>query len=446
MKRLLKWVLILIVLAVVFSAVTYPAVTWWQELSAPKYLTASVSRGRVETVVNSTGTIKPVRTVSVGAFTGGPVKEVTVDFNSEITKISENEWLVQTGGKLEKVKWLALIDDRLQQAAVDRDKAAVETQEAERDRVTALLEQAVKKEVRAANLKNVDPTYISVDEIEQVIYATKTLRAQLKLAEASVRQAMANLKNSEDQLTYTKVMPPKEIDSEKGIKGRVIERKVDPGQTVAGGTFQIVELFTVALEMDTHLYVYASVDEADIGLIQAAGERKRVVKFRVDAYPAELFEGTIHDIRLNSTTTQNVVTYPVIIDAPNRDQKLKPGMTASITFPIDAKENVLRVPASAFLFKPLPAQAAQVHPDDRHYLEVNTAAQAGAVTMRTAVEKADMAQGRQRRIVWKQDGPILRAVPVTLGLIESRYAELLAGDLKEGDVLVTGTEGALAPR
>jgi HlyD family secretion protein len=163
----------------------------------------------------------------------------------------------------------------------------------------------------------------------------------------------------------------------------------------------------------------------------------------VDAYPAELFPGTIYDIRLNSTTTQNVVTYPVIIDAPNREQKLKPGMTANITFPIEAKENVLRVPASALRFTPL---ATQIHPEDRHYVEASVNAQAGAGTTRSAIEKAGMALGRQRRVVWKQDGPLLRAVPVTLGLTENRYAELLAGDLKEDDVVVTGVEGALTPR
>jgi HlyD family secretion protein len=421
------WVLILVVVIIALSAIAYPTMTWWQERNAPKYLTATVSRGRVETVVNSTGTLKAVRTVSVGAFTSGPIKEIYVDFNSEIT---------------EQDHPLALIDDKLQKAAFLRDQAAVATQEAERVRVAALLEQAERKEVRAANLKKIDPTYISVDEMEQVQYATITLKAQLKLAEASVKQAEANLQNSLDQLNYTKVLGPKEIDPKKGIKGIVIDRKVDPGQTVAA-TFQTPELFTIALEMDKHLYVYASVDEADIGLIRAGKDRKEVVKFRVDAYPGELFDGTIHEIRLNTTTTQNVVTYPVIIDAPNREQKLKPGMTANITFAIDAKDDVVRVPASALRFTPLPAQ---VHPDDRHYLEALTSGQGGSGASRTVTEKVGMSQSRQRRVVWIQEGPLLRAVPVTLGLIENRYAELLKGDLTEGQPVVTGTEGALLPR
>src|SRR5204862_4920808 len=109
----------------------------------------------------------------------------------------------------------------------------------------------------------------------------------------------AVLKNSEDNLSYTKIRGPDEIDPDKGITGVVIERKVDPGQTVAA-SFQTPELFTIALEMDKHAHVYASVDEADIGMIRTAQQRRLPAKFTVDAYPGELFEGAIHDIRQNS--------------------------------------------------------------------------------------------------------------------------------------------------
>ena len=189
--------------------------------------------------------------------------------------------------------------------------------------------------------------YISDTEMDQFKYKAKSLKAQRDFAKASILQAKATLKNSQDQLNYTRILGPKEIDPGKGIRGKVIERKVDPGQTVAA-SFQTPELFTIALEMDKHMYVYASVDEADIGMIRATKERKLRVKFTVDAYPGELFEGDIYDIRLNSTTTQNVVTYPVIIDAPNLEQKLQPGMTANITFPIEAKEDVLWSPRAVF--------------------------------------------------------------------------------------------------
>jgi HlyD family secretion protein len=446
MRRLLNWLLILLGVSAIAAVIIYPTMAWWKERNAPKFLTAKVSRGRVETVVNSTGTIKPVRTVAVGAFTSGPIETVKVDFNSWITRTEDGRLVID--GKVQEEDAIALIDNKLQKAAVGRDQAAVDTQKAEQERVDALLEQAIRNHERAVKLQKTDPEYISATEMDQFFYAKKTLTAQLELAKASVRQAAANLQNSQEQLDYTKIKAPKEIDPAKRIKGIVTERKIDPGQTVAA-SFQTPELFTIALEMDKHVYLYASVDEADIGLIRAGKDRKPV-EFTVDAYPGELFKGTIFDIRLNSTTTQNVVTYPVVIDAPNQvvegpkpELKLKPGMTANITFQIDAKEDVLRLPVSALRFTPLPAH---VHPDDQHYLESITAGQAGGGARRTASEKADMARSRHHRIVWIREGLLLRAVPVTLGLIEHRYAELLKGDLKDGDLVISGVEGAIAPK
>jgi HlyD family secretion protein len=431
--------LVVIVIVVgILSAFTYPAMSWLRERSAPKYLTSTVTRGRVETVVNSTGTIKPVRTVSVGAFTSGPIKEVYVDFNSEITQ---------------KGQIVAIIESKLQTAAFNRDKAAMETQVADLERIKALHEQAERNDKRAKALRMKNQEYISDTEMDQFKYNVLTLKAQRDLAAAAVRQAEATLKNSEEQLAYCNIRGPKEIDTSdpdpaKHVKGRVIDRKVDPGQTVAA-SFQTPELFTIALEMDRHMYVFASVDEADIGMIRAGKGRKQGVQFTVDAYPGHLFPGSIHEIRLNSTTTQNVVTYPVVIDAPNEfDEetghlKLKPGMTANITFQIQAKENVLRIPTSALRFTP---QLNQVHPDDRHYLEALTKVTSTEGVKRSASEKASMAKGRQNRLVWVQEDAFLRGVPVTLGLMEHQYAELLKGDLTDGQKLVTGLEGAFGPR
>jgi len=437
MKRWLTWIVILGML-VVLVGLSFPLGTWWRERSAPKFLTAEVTRGRVATVVNSTGTVKPVRTVSVGAFVSGPIKAIFVDFNTEITK---------------KDHVLAVIDDKLLKAVADRDAATVATAEAELQRVESLLEQAERNFKRAEKLRdeNPDKEFISATEMDQFIYSAKTLRAQRILAEASIRQAKAILRNSLDNLAYTNIMGPKEIDPAKGIKGRVIERKVDPGQTVAA-SFQTPELFTIALEMDKHMHLYASVDEADVGLIRDAKERndklpakdrKQLVKFTVDAYPGELFDGDIFDIRMNSTTTQNVVTYPVIIDAPNRHQKLMPGMTANITFQIESKDDVLRVPASALRFTPV---KSQVHPDFHKHLVAATTVLIAPGTKRSADEKAKSAKSRQDRVVWVQDGKLLRAVPITLGLIENQNAQLIGNKLEEGQALVVGVEGALTAR
>jgi HlyD family secretion protein len=277
--------------------------------------------------------------------------------------------------------------------------------------------------------------------MDQYKYNLESLEAQYKLSNASInqaranlRQAQANLKNSQENLGYTIIIAPED--------GIVIERKVDPGQTVAA-SFQTPELFTLGVEMDEHMFVFASVDEADMGMIRRAKDEKRPVKFTVDAYPGELFEGGISEIRMNSTTTQNVVTYPVIIEAKNPDLKLMPGMTANLSFQIEEKPNVLRVPAAALRFSPLPAL---VRPEDRHFVEGQPVNPNEAAPKRTAAEKAEQARNRQRRRVWVQDGALLRAVPVTLGLLDNQYAEVREGDLTDGQAVVTGTENLFAPR
>ncbi len=419
MKRLLKWLIVLAVLAGGGMAAAGPLMSYLQTRAMPKYLTAQVTRGQVQTVVNSTGTVKPVRTVSVGSFTSGPVESVFVDYNSEIKE-----------GQL-----LARIDPKLQQAAVDHDQALLDTQKAELKRVEALLKQAENNEQRAHQLAGLNKDYISATEMDQYVYSTLTYVAQKQLAEANIKSAEAQLKNSQAQLGYTKIVSP--------VNGVVIERKIDPGQTVAAG-FQTPELFVVAPEMEKHMYVYASVDEADVGLIRQAQQHDATVTFTVDAYPTDVFEGKIYQIRQNATTTQNVVTYPVIIDAPNHERKLTNLMTANLTFPIEAKPNVLRLPSGALRFTPLPAQ---VRPEDRHFVDADLpVVSTESAQKRSASEKAEQSRSRQHRIVWVQDGMLLRAVPVTLGLIEHQWAEIVSGDLTEGQAVVTGTEGLLSGR
>lgn len=419
MRRLLKWLVVLGVLAAaaVGTVAVDPAFSWVRWRLKPTFRTVAVSRGRVETVVNSTGTLKPVRAVSVGAFVSGPIAEISVDFNSMVKK-----------GDM-----LARIDPRLYVAAVERDKALLQTQKAELARIEALLQQSKNNEARARKLLKVNPEYLSDVEMDQFYYTRLSQEAQRNLALASISQAEATLRNSETNREYTEIRSP--------VDGIVIERKVDPGQTVAA-SFQTPELFVVAPEMDKHMHVFASVDEADIGMIRGAQERNELVRFTVDAYPEELFEGRIYQIRKSSTITQNVVTYPVIIEAANPELKLLPGMTASLSFLIEAKDDILRVPVVALRFFPLPAQ---VHPDDRRYLEGDTGPGRDPSARMSAREKALAARNRQRRLVWVQEGEFLRAVPVVLGLSDNQNAELLEGDLSEGQPLVTAVESAFTP-
>lgn len=418
MRRFVKWLVILGVLVGGLYFAGNWAKSWMAQRSVPKFATATISRGKLATAVTSTGTLKPVQSVSVGAFTSGPIAKVNVDFNSVVKK-----------GEV-----LALIDPRLLEAAVERDRAAVDSQKADLNRVEALLQQAINNEKRARSLLAINKDYLAETDLDQFHFTRLSYEAQIKLAKASIKQFEANLKNSEANLGYTKIISP--------VDGVIIERKIDPGQTVAA-SFQTPELFIIAPDMDQHMFVYASVDEADIGQISAAQQRGQLVKFTVDAYPGDLFEGKIHQIRKNSTTTQNVVTYPVVIEVPNKDMKLLPGMTANITFQIEAKENALRIPAAALRFVPLPAH---VRPEDRHFVEVPTAAANAGTAKKTADEKAEQSRKRQNRIVWVKDGELLRAVPVTLGLIDNQYAELINGGLTEGQELVIALDSGIPSR
>jgi HlyD family secretion protein len=419
MRRFLRWFLVLGVLAGITAAVSIPALSWWQQRAKPRYLTTAVSRGPVATVVNSTGTIKPVLSVSVGAFTSGPIAEVFVDYNSVV----------------KKDQVIARIDPKLAKAALDRDLAALKTQQADLKRIEALLKQAKNNEARARKLMAINKDYLSENDLDQYYFTRLSYEAQRELSEANITQAEANVENSRTNLGYTKITSP--------VDGIVIERKIDPGQTVQA-SFNTPECFIVAPEMDKHMYVYASVDEADIGLIRKAQENNSIVTFTVDAYPGDLFEGHIHQIRRNSTTTQNVVTYPVVIEAPNPDLKLMPGMTANLSFPVESREDVLRVPGAALRFVPA---AATVRPEDRHYVEGLPAADdAQERPAGTATDKAERMKSLRRRHVWVQDGDLLRGVPVTLGVIDFQNAEIVAGDLVEGQAIVTGIDNGFTPR
>jgi HlyD family secretion protein len=193
-------------------------------------------------------------------------------------------------------------------------------------------------------------------------------------------------------------------------------------------------------ELRKKVHVFASVDEADIGLIQDAKQKAKPVSFTVDAHPDELFTGEIEEIRLSSVTTENVVTYPVVIAATNEQLKLLPGMTASISFEVESKQNVLKIPNAALWF--YPNVVDQVRPEDRPLLDgskwSNPDASDQEQAEQTAVEKISSRREQEKRHVWVQDGPWLRAVEIYTGLADNQFTELLEGDLVEGVSLVVG--------
>jgi HlyD family secretion protein len=414
--RFLRWIAIVAVLGGAGYGFTLVPAGFWKRGSNSIYRELPVTHGKVVSVVNSTGTVQPVLSVQIGSFVSGPIQGTEVDFNDKVAK-----------GDV-----LANIDPRLFKARVAQDEAGLAHRKADLARVAALLQQARNNERRALDLRKTKSSYISQAEIDQVTADRKSLEAQLDLAEASIQEAEAALSTSRTNLEYTVIKSP--------VDGVIIDRKIDPGQTVAA-QFQTPVLFVIAPEMEKRMYVYAQVDEADIGLIRGAKERGEPVSFTVDAYPDDLFTGKIYQIRLNPQTVQNVVTYTVVVEAPNPKLKLIPGMTANLSFQIEKNDDVLRVPNAALRFYP---RLEQVHEEFRPLLEgagfdgETQAEEEANASRRSAAQKVEAARTRNRRHVWVVDGELLKAIEVTTGISDNENTELVSGDLKEGAQLVTG--------
>ena len=411
--RILFRILILSCLVAGLAVAAQQGKQYWDERQLPKFRTAEVSEGSITAVVNSPGEVKPVLSVSVGSFVSGPIQDLHVDFNDEVKK-----------GEL-----MAEIDPRLFEAAVAADRAVLGIRKGEVKRVEADLALAQLDLDRANRLKEKGEGYVSQVEIDQFRFTLESLEAQLKIAEAGVLQAEADLENSEANLAYTRIVSP--------VDGIVIDRKIEPGQTLAA-QFQTPELFVVAPDLRREMHIFASVDEADIGLIRVARETDQPVSFTVDAYPDMLFGGSIEQIRLSPIVMQNVVTYPVVVSAPNPDRKLMPGMTASLSFQTDHREQCVRVPNAALRFFP---DVEHVREQDKHLITGMTEEETDdPADQESAEEKTSAAAKRSKRYVWVWERPWLRAIPVTIGIRDSKWSELLEGDLKQGDALVVATK------
>ena len=338
MKRFFFW-MIVVGIVVGASAAGYSKFHGAKQDAASLYRTMKVRRGEIRCVVNSSGTVQPVLSVQVGAFVSGPIKEVKVDFND----------------KVKKDQVLALVDELIPTAQRDQAKASLECASANLLQAEAKLKQAKRDWERAKML--LPKQAISDTDYDLAEATYETAKANVEVCKATIEQNKGALKLAQSNLDYTIIESP--------VDGVITDRKVDPGQTVAT-QFQTPVLFVVAPDLEKRVYVQASVDEADIGMIREAQLRSEPVTFTVDAYPKDTFHGKIAQVRLTPTTVQNVVTYTVIVEAPNLELKLLPGMTANLTFQIEKHEGKLKVPNAALRFFPKPNQ---VRPCDMPILD-----------------------------------------------------------------------------
>ena len=292
----------------ILMAVLVVSAGFWKNNKKPDYLIRHVKKHTITQVVEASGTVQPVQTVSIGSQVSGMIKEIYVDYNSKVKK-----------GQL-----LAQIDTSLFTAQVEQAQANIANAKASLARV------------RYRNLYQ--RNFIAKSELDLAESTYKSDLAQIAAAKAQIAQASAAYNTAAANLRYTRIVSP--------VDGVVVSRGVDVGQTVAA-SFQTPELFSVAQDL-TQMQIEASVSEADIGKVSVGQE----VTYTLDGYQDSVFEGKVLQVRISPTTVQNVVTYTVIIQVNNEDMKLIPGMTANVSIITNKKADVLSVSNAALKFTP----------------------------------------------------------------------------------------------
>lgn len=329
--------------------------------------TEKVAHTTLQSTVTATGTIEPVTSVSVGTQVSGIVSKLYVDYNSTVHK-------GQVIAELDKTNLMSELNTA--KANLNSVQSALNYQQANFQRYQTLWQKGL----------------VSADEYE-------TARLSYLQAREQVSQAQENVRRAQTNLGYATITSP--------IDGVVLSKSVEEGQTVAA-SFSTPELFKIAQDL-TNMQVVANVDEADIGSIS---ENARVT-FTVDAYPDDIFNGTVKQIRQEATTTNNVVTYEVVISAHNKDLKLKPGLTANVTIYTQERSNVLSVPSKALRFTPTKETVG-----NRKIVDVNA-----------------------KNKVWTLEGNSIVAHAVSIGMSDGAHTEITGG-ISAGRVVVTGVKSA----
>jgi HlyD family secretion protein len=364
---------------------------------ALKFRTQAIDRGPITQAVLASGTLQPVVSVNVGTQVSGTVSERLVDFNDRVKK----------GQVLLKLD-PALIQARIRQATAQLGSAR------------ASLALATANHER--NLRLQSQGFISGAAIEQT-------KRELEAAQASVEVAKAQLDSATTDLNNSIVRSP--------IDGVVIKRNIDVGQTVAA-SFQTPDLFQIAQDLK-RMQIYTNVSEADVGLIREG----QVVRFSVDAYQDREFEGRVEQFRLNSTSTSGVVTYNIVISVANPDELLKPGMTAQTRIVVASKPDVVRIPTAALRFRPEEDAAqkkrvAEKKKDDGEQGKDVAAKETPAADPKDdGVLSATRGGARIFRVYTVGPENTPKVHDVTIGISNTRFTEMVTGDLKPGDEVIT---------
>lgn len=363
MKKLRISKIWIAVVVIVIVAVAAWAMSGGKKEEDINFKEEKVALKTLQNSVTATGTIEAVTSVTVGTQVSGIVNKLYVDYNSQVKK-------GQVIAELDKTNLLSELNTA--KANLASAQSSLNYEAANMERYKTLYKKGL----------------VSADEYENALLTYRQAKEQVASSRENVQRAQTNL-------GYATITSP--------IDGTVISKSVEEGQTVAA-SFNTPELFTIAKDL-TNMQVVANVDEADIGNVKE-GDR---VTFTVDAYPDDTFEGTVKQVRLEATTTNNVVTYEVVISAPNADLKLKPGLTANVTIYTQERSGVLAVANKALRFTP---------------------------TKETVGKDMKIVDCKGKNKVWTLNGNTLTAHPVTIGQSDGINTEITKG-LKQGDKIVT---------
>lgn len=407
-----------LILVVILLALVGGGYYFWKKHRVVKdetvyYRTQEVRRGSVTEEVTATGTVDPIQKVSVTTQVTGKIIALDADYNSRVT---EGQVIAQIDPDTYES---ALASSR---ASLASQQAQLKSAEATLERTTAQLVHSEKELTRQKKLAErgmtteaeLDAAQASYDEL---VATRKQNEASIEQAKASIEQAKAAVKNAETNLSYCTINSP--------VTGVVIDRSVDKGQTVVS-SMNATALFTIATDLSV-VQVEAAIPEADIGGIRVG----QTVNFTVDAYKTR-FQGKVTQIRLSSTTTSNVVTYPVIVEAANPGEKLFPGMTANLSIIIQDASDTIVVPNAATRFTPpnAPAQAAtSASAEEATIWLADSDTQIHPVTVRTGIT-----DGVNTVIL---DGEQLLGKKVVVGKQSANYKPSQSGDQPKNPFMPT---------
>ena len=387
MRRLLVGTLLIITVGVGLRAY------YNHDVEPPAIATGRVVKGDIVETVTATGTLQAVTTVLVGTQVSGTVAWLGADFNSLVHK-----------GEV-----IARLDPALLDAEIQQSEATVAKASADVDNVRVQITDADQKYARASSLAA--RQLIPQSDLDAAKIEVDTAQAQLRSSAAQLVQAQASLDQAKVNREHTIIASP--------IDGMVISRAVDVGQTVAA-SLSSPTLFSIAADL-TKMQVQTDVDESDIGTVQPG----QPVTFTVDAYPNDTFTGRTTQVRLQPTVLQNVTTYTVMVDVPNPELKLKPGMTATAHIEVARRDAVVTVPNASLRFTP-------------------TADELAALGLPEAPLPAKAASAGGVGRVWLQHDNTLSPESVRVGLSDGKVTEIVSGDVQPGAEVVTSivTTGA----